>query len=159
MKNILTALAITVAMTGGNAALAHEDHDGDDHGGGMQQGQGMQNNQQHGTTVSRGNTQAWQSAWTQPNNPNYGYYQNYQSYYQKHPTDHRVLEQSEAQYHQLLQQGRITQQEHQMLDAQLRAQHAQKDASVQNNFNRYGYPYANQKMPKLINKLTRILNY
>lgn len=148
MKNILATLSIALVVSAGNNALAHEgEHEGQEHGS-------MQNTQH-----SSGMPQNWQSSWTQTGNPNYGYYQSYQTYFQKHPTDHRVLEQSEAQYHELLRQGRITQQEHAILDAQLRAQHNQQDAGVQANFSRYGYPYANRKMPRLLNKLQRILNY
>lgn len=147
MKNILSALSLALVVSAGNNVLAHDgEHDG--HGS-------MQNTGQHGSAMP----QNWQSTWTQTGNPNNGYYQSYQSYFQKHPTDHRVLEQSEAQYHELLRQGRITQQEHAMLDAQLQAQHNQKDAGVQANFNRYGYPYANRNMPRLLTKLQRILNY
>lgn len=143
----LASLVVAVSVLGLTTTAQVLAHEGEDH-----------NQQGHGGS-SYANTPAWQSSWTQSGNPNYGYYQNYQSYFQKHPTDHRVLEQSEAQYHELLRQGRITQREHQMLDAQLRAQHAQKDAALQNNFNRYGYPYANRSMPKLLNKLRRLLNY
>lgn len=141
MKYSFLLSAAVVLMSQANFALAHGN---EDHGS-----MGNMSN----TPIQGHNTQPWQSTWTQSNNPNYGYYQQYQGYFQKHPTDHRVLEQSEAQYHELLRQGRITQREHEMLDAQLQAQHAQKDSGVQNNFNRYGYPYANQKMPRLINKL------
>lgn len=151
MKNMLLALSITFSVSAGNAVIAHEgEHDGQ---------HGSKHNMQNGSTMSGHTAQNWQSAWTQTANPNYGYYQSYQNYFQKHPTDHRVLEQSEAQYHELLRQGRITQQEHAMLDAQLQAQHNQQDASIQANFSRYGYPYANSKIPRLLNKLRRILNY
>lgn len=143
MKNIVGALAITTIMSTGSGALAHGD---EHHGGG------------HNTTPVQ-TTQPWQSTWTQTTNPNYGYYQQYQGYFQKHPSDHRVLEQAEAQYHELLRQGRITEREHQMLDAQLRAQHAQQDRTLQGNYSRNGYPYVNKGMPKLINKLRRIWNY
>ncbi|HEY9681887.1 MAG TPA: hypothetical protein V6C86_09935 [Oculatellaceae cyanobacterium] len=160
MKNILAALAITVIVSTGSSALAH---DNDEHNGIQNTQHGDEHsarqNMQHSAAMPEHNSQNWQSSWTQQNNPNNGYYQQYQGYFQKHPTDHRVLEQSEAQYHELLRQGRITQQEHQMLDAQLRAQHAQQDSGVQNNFNRYGYPYANRNMPRLINKLQRFFNY
>lgn len=150
LASLVVAVSV-LSLTTAAQVLAHEgeDHNGDE--------RGTHNPQGHGSSFA--NTPAWQSSWAQSGNPNYGYYQNYQSYFQKHPTDHRVLEQSEAQYHQLLEQGRITQREHQMLDAQLRAQHAQKDAALQNNFNRYGYPYVNRSMPKLLNKLRRLLNY
>ncbi|MBX9685690.1 MAG: hypothetical protein K2X27_03245 [Candidatus Obscuribacterales bacterium] len=94
----------------------------------------------------------WQSTWLTPNNPNYGYYQTYNSYWQQHPQDHMALEQAEQKYHQLVAQGVLTPQEHASLDAQLQAQHARSDA-LQNNFNTYGNPYINQQMPGIINKL------
>jgi hypothetical protein len=94
-----------------------------------------------------------QSTWLNQRNPNYGYYQTYNQYWQQHPQEHRALEQSEQKYHQLVAQGVLTEQEHAMLDAQLQAQHAQADGRLQNNFNTYGYPYVNQQIPGIINKL------
>lgn len=97
----------------------------------------------------------WQSTWLNQRSPNYGYYQTYNQYWQQHPQEHQALEQAEQKYHQLVAQGVLTEQEHALLDAQLQAQHAQADGRLQNNFNTYGYPYVNQQIPGIINKLRR----
>lgn len=95
----------------------------------------------------------WQSTWVNQANPNYGYYQTYNQYWQQHPQEHRALEQAEQKYHQLVAQGVLTPQEHALLDAQLQAQHSQADSRLQTNFNSYGYPYVNQQIPGIVNKL------
>lgn len=81
--------------------------------------------------------------------------QSYRNYWDQHPQEHTTLLQSENQLHALLQNGVITQQEHQMLDQQLQVDHAVFDGRQPSPFvqSYAGQPLINPMMPSLLQRI------